>query len=369
MARLDYYNVLGVKRSASQDDIKRAFRALALKYHPDRNPEDVEAEQRFREIAEAWEVLGDPEKRSMYDRLGPFYKPDGKPPSPDELKEFVSDTIGSLLGRNPRNMPGEDIKISVRVTLPEVASGTEKVVEVARQVRCGRCDGSGAAADGGKKTCEACQGSGKGQGRFLKGRCTRCNGQGYVVVKKCGTCDGEGRHGSSDRLKVKVPKGVATGQKLKLRGKGNDGLGDGVPGDLLVLVNVDDHPLFRRRGEDLICALPLSYDQAVLGCTVDVPTLDGRTKIQVPPGTAPGKTLRVSGRGLPAAKGRRVGDLHLKVGLELPQDLDAAQTAALKAFADTLRPGQHPERAHFELRVLEHASTLEAAPSSPPDPT
>lgn len=354
MARRDYYNVLGVKKSASPDDIKRAFRALALKYHPDRNPEDVDAEQRFREIAEAWEVLGDPEKRAMYDRLGPFYKPDGKPPSPDELKEFVTDTLGNLFGRNPRNQPGEDIKVSCRVTLAQVATGAETVVEVARQVRCGRCDGSGAAADGGKKTCETCNGTGKGSGRLLRARCSRCGGKGYIVVKKCKTCDGEGRHGSNDRLKVKIPKGVATGQKLKLRGKGHDGLGDGVSGDLLVLVDVDEHPMFRRRGEDLICELPLPYSLAVLGGKVTVPTLVGQTEIVVPPGTSQGKTLRLSGKGLPAAKGRRIGDLHLKVEIDLPKNLDDAQRRALQAYADSLHPEQHPATSKFGRALAQH---------------
>jgi len=365
LARRDYYNVLGVKKTASIDDIKRSFRALALKYHPDRNPEDVDAEQRFREIAEAWEVLGDPEKRAMYDRLGPFYKPDGKPPTPDELKDFVTDTLGNFFGRNPRNEPGADIKVNCRVTLSQVATGDETVVEVARQVRCGRCDGSGAAADGGKKTCENCQGSGKGSGRILRARCSRCAGMGYIVIKKCETCSGEGRHGSNDRLKVKIPKGVATGQKLKVRAKGHDGLGDGVPGDLLVLVDVDEHAVFRRRGEDLICDLPLPYALSVLGGTVAVPTLQGQTEIQVPPGTSQGKTLRLSGKGLPATKGRRTGDLHFKVLIDLPKNLNSTQRAMLQAYSDSLHVEQHPASAAFERALATHIAESASSDSNP----
>jgi molecular chaperone DnaJ len=186
------------------------------------------------------------------------------------------------------------------------------------------------------------------------------------VIKKCQTCSGEGRHGSNDRLKVKIPKGVATGQKLKVRGKGHDGLGDGVPGDLLVLVDVDEHPIFRRRGEDLICDLPLPYSLAVLGGSVAVPTLVGHTEIQVPPGTAQGKTLRLSGKGLPAAKGRRVGDLHFKVVIDLPKNLDAKQRAALQSYSESLHAEQHPASAAFSRALATHIAESASSDSEPP---
>jgi molecular chaperone DnaJ len=354
MARRDYYNVLGVKKTASQDEIKRAFRTLAMKYHPDRNPEDVEAERRFREVAEAYEVLGDPETRNKYDRMGPFFKPNGGPPTPDELQDFVSDALSGLFGRKAGNRPGEDLKYTLALTLEEVATGIERDVVVARQCRCTRCKGLGADPDGGRQDCESCGGSGKSATRrWLRQSCARCDGMGFVTTKKCDKCEGEGRHGSEETLKVKVPAGVATGQKLKLRAKGNDGYGDGQPGDLYVVVNVADHDLFRRRGADLLCELPVNFVEAATGADIKVPTLEGVATVRVPPGTASGQVLRLSGRGLARKKGR--GDLHLQVVIEVPKGLDSAQIEALKHYAGLTGPEAHPLRAAFDLKVADRS--------------
>ncbi len=354
MARRDYYNVLGVKKASSPDEIKRAFRALALKYHPDRNPDDVEAERRFREITEAWEVLGDPQKRAQYDRLGAFYKPNGQPPSPDELGEYFTEALGSIFGKRADNQPGEDLRYTLTLELEEVLTGGEHSISVPRQVACTRCGGDTADPDGGRKDCEPCEGSGKAVGRRLfRQTCARCDGRGFVVVKKCEKCEGSGRHGSEDVLKVKVPAGVATGQKLKLRGKGNEGFGDGAPGDLFVIVNIADHPLFSRRGADLICELPITFAEAALGAEVRVPTLEGATTIRVPAGTSSGKVLRLSGQGLPLPKqkGRR-GDLHLQVVVEIPDQLSPQQREALLGFAELAGADAHPKRAEFDRSVL-----------------
>lgn len=352
MARRDYYNVLGVKKTASQDEIKRAFRTLAMKYHPDRNPDDVEADRRFREVAEAYEVLGDPESRAKYDRMGPFFKPNGGPPTPEELQEFVSDALNGLFGRKPGNKPGEDLKYTLALSLEDVAAGIEREVQVARQCKCTRCKGLGADPEGGREECQACGGSGKSATRrWLRQSCARCDGVGFVTTKKCTKCDGEGRHGSEETLKVKVPPGVATGQKLKLRGKGNDGHGDGQAGDLYVVINVADHELFRRRGADLLCELPVTYAEAAQGSDVCVPTLEGVATVRVPPGTASGQVLRLSGRGLPRKKGR--GDLHLQVVIEVPRSLDSDQKKALTEYAALLGPQAHPLRAAFDLKVAD----------------
>ncbi|MCB9762299.1 MAG: molecular chaperone DnaJ [Alphaproteobacteria bacterium] len=348
MARRDYYNILGVKRSATPEEIKKAFRGLALRYHPDRNPDDLDAERRFREIVEAYECLSDPEKRAMYDRMGPFYKPDGRPLTPDELGELVTDALGSLFGKKPDDRPGEDLRYTLTVTLEEVGEGVERTIVVPRQVRCGRCKATGAHPDGGRQPCDACEGSGKSPTRrIFRTSCARCDGRGYILVKACDRCGGEGRHGSEEHLKVRVPPGVATGQKLKLRHKGNDGHGAGVPGDLLVLIEVAEHGLFRRRGADLLCEVPVSFPEAALGARVRVPTLTGPTTILVPPGTPSGKILRLTGRGLPRLDRKGRGDLHLRVLVEIPSRLSAQQRAAVESLSDLTDERSHPLRAAY----------------------
>jgi len=350
---MDYYNVLGVKKTADQDELKRAYRKLAMKYHPDRNPEDVEAERRFHEIAEAWEVLGDPQKRAQYDKLGPFFKANGQPPTPEELGEYFTDAIGGIFGRSKDNQPGEDLRFTLTVELEETLEGVDKEIAVPRQVTCTRCGGVGADPEGGRHDCESCAGTGKASGRRLfRQTCARCDGRGWVTVKKCENCDGSCRMGSEEHLKVKVPRGVATGQKLKVRGKGSDGLGDGAPGDLYVIVNVAEHALFARRGPDLTCELPITFNEAALGAEVRVPTLEGSTTIRIPPGTSSGKILRLSGQGLPIPKkkGKR-GDLHLQVTVEIPATLSTEQKAALERFAELTDADAHPRRADFDRAV------------------
>lgn len=343
MAHRDYYNILGVKKTATSEEIKRAFRALALKYHPDRNPNDLEADRRFKEAVEAYETLSDPEKRARYDKLGPFYKPGGAPPTADELGEMLSEAFGGLFGKKPQDRPGEDLRYNLAVTLEEVAAGVERLIEVPRQVQCRRCEGSGAHPEGGKQPCEACEGSGRSPTRrFLRTACARCDGKGFITVKACDRCSGAGRSGSEERLRVRVPAGVATGQKLKVGRKGNDGYGTGAPGDLYVIVQVSEHPVFRRRGADLLCDVPVPFSQAALGAEVRVPTLDGATTVRVPPGTASGKTLRLSGRGLPKLDERGRGDLHLRVQVEVPAKLSAEQRSLLERYDALVDEASHP---------------------------
>lgn len=344
MARRDYYAVLGIRKNASAEDVKKAFRTLALKYHPDRNPGDVEAERRFREVAEAWEVLGDPEQRARFDKLGPLYTPTGRPPRPDELNEILKDALGGLFRRRGAGGPGEDIRYSVNVTLEEAATGAERQVTIPRTVRCELCRASGDSPEG-RTPCATCGGTGKSPTRRLfRSECATCDGKGYTAAKRCTRCGGEGRHGTEERLKVKIPAGVATGQKLKVKGKGHEPPIEGAPGDLYVLVHVDEHPLFRRRGADLLCEAPVTFSELALGTNLAVPTLDGSTTIRVPPGTASGKTFRLAGRGLPALDRGGRGDLHVKLVVEVPPALTPEQRTALATLAERLGPADHPRR-------------------------
>ena len=355
MARRDYYAVLGVAKTATPDDIKKAFRALAMRYHPDRNPDDIDADRRFREAVEAYETLSDPEKRQRYDRLGPLYRPDGKPPSPEDLKAAVSEALSGLFLKRRPDDPGEDLRYTLSVTLEEVAGGGERMVTLERRIGCKRCEGTGAEPDG-RKTCDGCDGSGEAPGRRLfRSTCPRCDGLGFITTIRCKRCDGAGRHDDKENLKLRIPRGVATGQKLRIRGRGNEARGGGRPGDLLVLISVADHTLFRRRGTDLFCEAPLLWTEAVLGTNLRVPTLEGSTTIRIPPGTASGKVFRLAGRGLPAMKGGRRGDLHIKTRVEVPQKLAPDQRALLDRLAAALSVESHPQRAEYEAQLTERS--------------
>ena len=352
MSRRDYYEVLGVARDATPDELKKAFRALALQYHPDRNPDDPEAELRFREIAEAYGVLSDAEQRMRYDRLGPFFRPDGRPPSPEDVSEMLGAALAGLFKRKKQPGRGDDLRYTLSISLEQVARGTEEDITLVRRCSCPRCDGQGAEPEGGSVDCEACGGSGRSAARRLfRADCARCDGTGRRVVTRCRKCKGAGVLDRKETLKVRVPAGVATGQKLKLRGKGNQPRRGGSPGDLYVLVAVDEHPIFRRRGADLFAEAPLTFTEAALGTELQVPTLDGTTRIRIPPGTAAGRIFRLAGRGLVSGRSRRPGDLHIKVDVEVPSALDADQQAALRRLADALPATSHPRRAAFDAAL------------------
>ena len=356
MARRDYYNVLGIDRGTSQEAIKKAYRKLAMRWHPDRNPGDASAEQRFKDITEAYRVLGDPEERARYDRLGPLYSSDGRPPRPDELNEIMGSMVGNLFRRRRRDDPGEDLRYTLSLSLEDVASGVDKEIIVPRRIRCRTCGGIGAAPDGGQEKCPVCTGTGKSRGNLLfRTECYHCDGKGHVIVEPCDGCDGAGLVRIEDPLLVKVPSGVATGQKLKLKGKGDSARGNARDGDLFVIVNVSDHPLFTRRGDDLLATLPLSYRELVVGADVAVPTLDGSTQIRIPPGTPTGRIFRLANRGLPhVGRGGR-GDLHYEVELEIPQNLSDSERDGLTGWADALPQECHPRRAAFDEAVRERS--------------
>ncbi len=347
MARRDFYSVLAVRRGAEVDDIKKAYRALARQYHPDRNPGDEDAEQRFREITEAYETLRDPVLRDRYDRLGPLYRADGRPPTPEDLSEMVGEALGGLFRKKPPEQ-GEDLRYTLRIALEDVATGGTRVIEVRRQQQCGRCHGAGADPNGGSQRCDPCDGTGKSPTRrIFRSTCPHCDGTGQVTVKRCVDCNGVGRIDQTETLKVTIPRGVATGQKLKLTGKGNSPRVGDTHGDLFVIISVDDHPLFQRRAADLFVEVPISFQEAALGADVEVPTINGSTTIRVTAGTESGKIFRLAGRGLPALKGGRKGDLHLRMEVEVPTGLDEMAASSLSDFDATLGLDYHPRRQAF----------------------
>ncbi|MBL8619061.1 MAG: J domain-containing protein [Deltaproteobacteria bacterium] len=348
MPTRDYYEVLGVKRDASPDDLKKAYRALAMQYHPDRRPGDEEAARRFREITEAWQVLSDPEQRARYDSLGPLFRADGKPPTPEDLNAYVAGTFANLFGRKKREK-GEDLKYTLSLQLEEVATGCVREVSLRRRTRCGACEGTGAEPKTGRKPCAPCKGSGRSPTRvLLRTDCPHCDGRGWVKIADCRSCDGRGALDLSELLKIRVPAGVANGQKLKIKGKGDEPKDGGAPGDLLVLLSVAEHPLFRRRGLDLLCEAPLLFTEAALGAELQVPTLTGVTTIRIPSGTPSGRIFKLSGRGLPEAGGKAVGDLQVKVVVEVPPALEPEARAALSRLSGVFTARQHPARQQWD---------------------
>ncbi len=348
MAR-DYYAILGVPRHASVEEIKKAWRRLAMRYHPDRRPDDLDAERRFREALEAWRVLSNPEERRRYDLLGPLYRPDGRPPTPEELREILGRTLGGFLRRSARPR-GADDHAEVALTLEDLAADTGPLVVFRRQAPCATCDGEGAPPGDGRRPCADCRGTGRARGRrLLGGACPRCDGRGWVRVRACPACGGSGRTTVEDRIRLHVPPGTAAGQELRVAGRGDHPGRGGMPGDLRVRIAFAPHPILHREGADLSADLPLSLAEAALGTSVEVPTLEGPVRIQVPPGTPAGTVVRLAGRGLPLPLGGDArGDLLLRVVVEVPVDLDPGQRRAVEGLGRLLGPRNHPRRRAFD---------------------
>jgi molecular chaperone DnaJ len=349
MDKRDYYEVLGVSRNATSDEIKKAYRKLARKYHPDANPDDKDAEAKFKEISEAYVVLSDPEKRAGYDRFG-HAGADGLGFGGFEgFGDFggLGDIFEMFFGGGGRTRRrtgperGQDIQTDMEISLKEAAFGLEREVKVPRVETCGTCGGSGAAAGSKPKTCLACAGTGQVQftqstpfGRIVQSRtCDRCRGTGQVIEKPCPTCRGAGSVRKTRSIKVKVPPGVDNGSRLRLAGEGEAGTRGGPPGDLYVYIHVKQHKLFRREGDDLICEIPLSFVQAALGDEIDVPTLEGKEKLKIPEGTQPGTVFRIRGKGVPHLSGFGRGDQHVRIKVMIPGKLSEKQKELLREFA------------------------------------
>ncbi len=350
-ATKDLYEVLGVTKSASQDEIKKAYRKLARKYHPDKNPGDVEAEERFKEIQGAYDVLSDPEKRKQYDQVGPrIFSGAGGPGGfnfdfSGNLGDLgdLGDLFGGLFGnsrgrtsrrRSPRGERGRDVEVAVNVSFEDSLKGVTTKVPVELEAVCSVCHGSGAEPGTSPVVCPECRGRGviaENQGVFaLSQTCPRCRGSGTVVEKPCRKCHGSGREQRTKRYTVKIPAGVKEGTRLRLKGKGEPGFGGGPPGDLHVVAHVTPSPLFQRRGDDLVIDVPVTYAEAALGATVEVPTTDGAISLKVPAGSQDGKLLRVRGRGAPRLNGSGRGDLLARVRVAVPTKLTKEEREALE---------------------------------------
>ncbi len=341
---------LGLPRGASPEEIRKAYRALALRYHPDRNPDDQEASSNFQAIVEAYQILSDPEQRKQYDRFGALVRSDGRPPQKEDLSAFFNDKFSGIFQSN-QNRRGEHININLQISLEDVALGADKPIQVRREIHCGTCLGSGA-ADGGKKQCEACGGKGKSGSLLFRKQCARCGGRGYLITKRCRKCGGTGRLDRSESINIHIPKGVVAGQKLRVKDRGHTGFGSGAAGDLYILIQIAEHALFQRRGNDLFCDVPILWSEACLGTELHVPTLTGTSHIRIPKGTASHQIFRLSNRGIPAKDGKTYGDIHYRVIVEVPK-LSSELEEAVQNLHQQLTPSSHPHLESFRKNLQE----------------
>jgi molecular chaperone DnaJ len=355
VAKRDYYEVLGVDRQATDQQIKSAYRKLALKYHPDRNSGDKKAEEAFKEAAEAYAILADRDKRAAYDRFGHAGVSGAAGGAggfdPTIFADFsdIFSGLGDVFGfgdifgqRRRRGGPqrGADLRYDLEISFDESAAGTETTIQIPREETCETCSGSGAAAGTSPETCAQCRGT--GQLRYQQGfltvarPCPNCRGTGKTIAKPCQTCRGAGRVGRERKLTVKIPAGIATGQRLRLYGEGEHGSAGGPPGDLYVVVHVQEHPFFHREEDDLYCEMPISFPTLALGGDIKVPTLNGREELNIPAGTQPGARFKLRGKGMPHVGGRGHGDLHVIARVAVPKKLTREQRHLLEELARTL---------------------------------
>jgi molecular chaperone DnaJ len=362
----DYYEILRVNRDTSEEDLKKAYRKLALRYHPDRNPGDKKAEEKFKEVSEAYQVLSDPEKRSQYDRYGHAAFDQGAGFGGFDFSTSFEDIFGDIFGdffgagqgrQGRRTRRGEDLSYNLEISFEEAAFGAEKPISAPRLSLCDTCAGKGTRPGTSAKTCSTCRGS--GQVRFQQGffsisrTCSQCQGQGRMISDPCPTCRGGGMVRKTSTLQVKVPAGVDTGSRLKLRGEGEPGPTGGPSGDLYVVIYVREHPLFSRQNNEVICDIPISFPQAALGVEIEVPTLDGKVKMKIPAGTQSGGVFRLRGRGIADLRGVGRGDQLVRVVVEIPRKLTPKQRELLEEFAGLGEEGLTPMIKGFFDKVRE----------------
>jgi molecular chaperone DnaJ len=347
MAKRDYYEVLGVGKDVEPEEIRKAYRKLAAKHHPDKNPGDKSAEDRFKELGEAYEVLSDPQKRAAYDQYGHAAfdrRSSGGFHDPFEIFREVfggggifDDLFGGGRADPTQPLRGDDLRYDMEITFEEAVHGCEKEITVTKLERCETCQGSGAEPGSRIKNCPACGGRGQvinSRGIFsIAQTCPHCQGAGRVIERPCPACRGAGRRERSSPIKLRIPAGVDTGARLRSSGNGEAGVRGGPPGDLYVVLHVKAHAIFQRDGDDLLCEVPVSFVQAALGAEIEVPAIDGKAAIKVPPGTQPGTMFRLRGRGVKNVQGYGHGDLHVRINVEVPTHLSAAQKAKLQEFA------------------------------------
>ncbi len=364
MAKRDYYEVLGIERNASDDEIKRAYRRLAKKYHPDLNPGDAEAEAKFKEINEAYNVLINPETRAQYDRFG-HEGPTGQGFGgfdfggiDDIFDMFFGGTGFGTGSRYRRNAPvrGADIRYDLDISFEEAAFGTKKEIEVVRMEPCSECEGTGAKDGTQPVTCTVCNGTGEVSyaqntafGRFVNVRtCDRCNGEGTIIEEPCRRCHGRKKVRRARKISINVPAGIDNGQAITLRGEGETGERGGPPGDLYVYITVRPHKIFKRQGYDIYCDIPITFGQAALGAELQVPTLEGKIKYRIPEGTQTGTVFRLRNRGISHLRSNTRGDLYVKVNIEVPKRLNEKQRELIRQFEEITQDLQYnDERKSF----------------------
>ena len=377
MAKRDYYEVLGVDKSASADEIKKAYRKLAIKYHPDKNPGNKEAEEKFKEAAEAYSVLSDADKKAKYDQFG-HAGVDGAGPDFSggfgNLNDILNDLFGGAFGggfgggfggfggfgggqRRERVYRGRDIRVRVKLTLEEIAKGVEKEISIEKNVPCPDCGGRGARNSSDIKTCPACNGTGQVQrvvNSFLGqtvtySTCQQCGGEGKVISNPCHTCNGTGLVRQRETIKVKIPAGVEAGMQMTVQGEGHAAKNNGINGDLLVVIEEQEHPDFRREGSNLLYTKVISVVDAMLGCEVEIPCLDGKQKIKVEPGTQSGTVTRLRGKGLPSVNSYGTGDLYVKIAVWIPKKLTKEEKALFESMRhnESFKPNPTKEDKSF----------------------
>lgn len=379
MTKRDYYDILGVSRNAEQVEIKSAYRKLAIKYHPDKNPDNKEAEEKFKEAAEAYEILSNPEKRQRYDRFGHAGTSGNGGYGGGMNMEDIFSNFGDIFGGgNPfesffggggqsrggrRATKGTNLRIKVKLTLEEIAKGTEKKIKVNKQVICKTCDGTGAKDRSSTSTCRTCGGSGSvrrvtntilGQMQTTS-TCPTCNGEGVEITAKCTTCHGEGLVRGEETISINIPAGVSEGMQLSMSGKGNAAPRGGIPGDLIILIEEIPHEVLKRDGNNVIFDLYISFVDAALGASVEIPTIDGKAKIKIDPGTQGGKILRLKGKGVPEVNSYHKGDQLVYVNVWTPKALSQSERDQLEQLRESPnfkpQPGKN-EKSFFE-RVKE----------------
>jgi len=382
MAKRDYYEVLGVDRKAAPEDIKKAYRKLALQHHPDRNPGNKESEEKFKEAAEAYEALGDVDKRRRYDQFGHegLRGTDFRPfTDPSDIFNRFSDIFGSGFGgsifdemfggqgrqrqRRSTTIPGSDLKIRLKLSLEEIATGVEKKLKVKKWKVCETCEGTGAKNPNARVTCPVCGGTGEVRqvsrsvfGQFVNiSTCQNCGGQGKIIRDPCPTCRGDGRIQGESLIKVTVPAGVSEGNYIPLRGEGNVGPRGGPAGDIIVVIEEEPHEVFTRNGDDVILDLLVSFPEATLGADVEVPTLSGRAKLKIDPGTQSGRILRMRDKGIPHLNSYGKGDQLVRVNVWVPTKLNAQEKSLLKqlASADNINPKEGDKSANSDKSFFE----------------
>ena len=377
MAKRDYYEVLGVDKNATADDIKRAYRKLAVKYHPDKNPGNKEAEEKFKEAAEAYSVLSDSDKKMKYDQFG-HAGVDGAGPDFSggfgNLNDILNDLFGGAFGggfggfggfgggfgggqRRERVYRGRDIRVRVKLTLEEIAKGVEKEISIEKNVPCPDCGGRGARNSSDIKTCPACNGTGQVQrvvNSFLGqtvtySTCQQCGGEGKIISNPCHTCNGTGLVRQRESIKVKIPAGVEAGMQMTVQGEGHAAKNNGINGDLLVVIEEQEHPDFRREGSNLLYTKVISIVDAMLGCEVEIPCLDGKYKVKVEPGTQSGTVVRLRGKGLPSVNSYGTGDLYVKIAVWIPKKLTKDEKALFESMRhnDSIVPNPTKEDKSF----------------------